>query len=56
LATKELDVVSRQHTISHLLFVREFLTKNNLIVVPHSPYFSVSLIENKTEKLPFLHN
>jgi hypothetical protein len=32
-----------------------FFTKNNMTVVPHSPFFSVSPIENKTERLPFLH-
>jgi hypothetical protein len=42
-------------------FIKEFLTKNNMTVVPHTPYlpdlapcdFSVSLIEDKTEKPPF---
>jgi hypothetical protein len=34
-------------------FAREFLTKNNVTLVPHPPYFSVSVIEDKTEMPPF---
>jgi hypothetical protein len=34
-------------------FTREFLTKNNMTVVHHPPYFSVSPIEDKSEKPPF---
>jgi hypothetical protein len=41
-----------------------FFNKNTMIVIPHIPYlpdlapcdFSVSPTENKTERLPFLHN
>jgi hypothetical protein len=33
-----------------------FFTKNNMIVVLHPPYFSVSPIEDKTERAPFWHN
>jgi hypothetical protein len=31
----------RQRTVSNFLFTREFLTKNNITVVPHPPYFSL---------------
>jgi hypothetical protein len=34
-------------------FTREFLTKNNMAVVLHQPYFSASTIEDKAERLPF---
>jgi hypothetical protein len=37
-------------------FIREFLTINNMTVVPRPPYFSVSPIENKAERLPFWQN
>jgi hypothetical protein len=37
-ATKELAVASQQCTASHSFFTREFLTKNNMTVVPHPPY------------------
>jgi hypothetical protein len=30
-----------------------FFTKNNMTVIPHPPYLSVSLIENKTERRHF---
>jgi hypothetical protein len=55
LVTKELAVASQQHTVSHFLFTREVLTKNNMTLVPHPPSlpFSVSLIEDKTERSPF---
>jgi hypothetical protein len=33
-----------------------FLPKNNMTVIPHPPYFSVSVIEDKTERPPFSHN
>jgi hypothetical protein len=49
LATKVLAVASLQCT-SH---TREFLTKSSMTVVPHPPYFSVSPIEDKTERPPF---
>jgi hypothetical protein len=39
LATKELAVVSRQHTVSHFYTREIFLTKNNISVLPHLPYF-----------------
>jgi hypothetical protein len=35
------------------LFTGEFLTNNNMTVVPHPPYFSVSPTEDKTERPPF---
>jgi hypothetical protein len=41
LATKELAVVSRQRIVSHFLFHQEFLTKSNMTVIPHPPYFSL---------------
>jgi hypothetical protein len=59
--TKELAVASRQCTVSYLIFTREFLIKSNVTVVPHPPnlsdlapceFFSVPLIEDKTERLP----
>jgi hypothetical protein len=34
-------------------FTREFLAKNNMTVVPRPPYFSVSPIEDKTERQTF---
>jgi hypothetical protein len=37
-------------------FTREFLTRKNMTLVSHPPYFSVSPIEDKTERLPFSHN
>jgi hypothetical protein len=45
-------------------FTREFLTKNNMTVIPHPPYspdlapcnFPVSPIKDKTERPPFWHN
>jgi hypothetical protein len=37
-------------------FTMEFLTKSNMTVISHPPSFSVSLIVDKTERLPFLHN
>jgi hypothetical protein len=49
---RKLAVASQQHTVSHFLFTREFLTKN-MTVVPHPSYFPVSPIEDKTERLPF---
>jgi hypothetical protein len=30
--------------------IREFFTKNNMTVIPHPPYFSVSPIEDKTKR------
>jgi hypothetical protein len=53
--TKELAVASWWHTISHFLFSREFLNKNKMTVVPHPRYFSVSPIQDKTERPPFWH-
>jgi hypothetical protein len=47
--TKELAVASSHTSI----FTREFLTKNNMTVVSHPTYFSVSQIENKTGRPPF---
>jgi hypothetical protein len=37
-ATIEQTVASRQHTVSHFHFTKEFLTKNNKTVVSLSPY------------------
>jgi hypothetical protein len=42
-ATKELAVASQQRTVSHFLFNKEFLAKNNMTVVPYPPYFSLFL-------------
>jgi hypothetical protein len=53
MATKELAVALRQRTVPHLFFTREFLTITNMAVVLHPPYFSVSLIEDKTKRPPF---
>jgi hypothetical protein len=40
--TKELADASRQRTVSQFFFsIREFLTKNNMTVVPHPPNFSL---------------
>jgi hypothetical protein len=51
---KELAVVSRQRTVSHYVFHQGFFfTKNNITVGPHPPLFSISLIEDKTERTPF---
>jgi hypothetical protein len=40
---------------SHTSFLAtKFSSKNNLIVIPHPPYFpAVSPIEDKTERQPF---
>jgi hypothetical protein len=53
LSAKDLAVASRQLTVSHFLFIREFFTKSNMTVVTQPPYFSVSLFEDKTERPPF---
>jgi hypothetical protein len=55
LATKEQAAVSWQRTVSHLLFTREFLTKNNMTAAPTNLFFFVSPIEDKTERRPFWH-
>jgi hypothetical protein len=44
LATKEMAFASRQHTVSHFLFITESFTKSNTTVISHPPYFSVSPI------------
>jgi hypothetical protein len=49
LATKGLAAASRQWTISHFFFTREFF-------YPPTILFSVSAIEHKTVRLPFWHN
>jgi hypothetical protein len=36
---KELAVASRQRTISHFIFTREFFNRNNTTFVTHPPYF-----------------
>jgi hypothetical protein len=41
LATKKLAVESLQHTVSNTFFTRNFLTKNNMTVVPHPLHFSL---------------
>jgi hypothetical protein len=41
LATKELAVAPWQHNVSHFLFAREFLTKNNMTVIPQPSYLSL---------------
>jgi hypothetical protein len=39
---------------SHIsFFTRNFLTKDNVTIVPNPPHFSVLVIEDKTERLPF---
>jgi hypothetical protein len=57
LATKEV-LLHHDNSLSHTsFFTREFLTKNNMTIVPHPPYFSlVSPFEDKTERPPFWHN
>jgi hypothetical protein len=50
LETRELAVASQQRTVSHSLSTRKLLTKNNMTAVTHPPYFTVSSIEDKTEK------
>jgi hypothetical protein len=40
LTTRELAVASRQRTVSHFLFHKGILTKHNMTIVPHAPYFS----------------
>jgi hypothetical protein len=61
----EMPVASRQCTLSDFFLTGEFLTKNIITVVPHPTnslclgpprLSSVSLIEDKTERPPFLHN
>jgi predicted SPOUT superfamily RNA methylase MTH1 len=41
LATKELAVLSQQHTSHTYFFTREFLTKNNVTVIQHPAYISL---------------
>jgi hypothetical protein len=44
----------QHNALSHKSFSPwNFFTKNNMTVVPHPPYFSVSPIEDETERLPF---
>jgi hypothetical protein len=44
----------QDNALSHASFLaREFFAKSNMSVTHHPPYFSVSLIEDKTEKPPF---
>jgi hypothetical protein len=39
---KNMTVASQQHTISHVLFQQGITDQNNnMIVVPHPPYFSL---------------
>jgi hypothetical protein len=57
LATNEMAAASWQATVSHFLFfTRELLTKNNMTVVSHPPYFSLFFRLKKTERQPFWHN
>jgi hypothetical protein len=56
LATNELAFASRQRSAIHFLFHNEFLTRSNMSVVPHPPYFSIFPIEDKTERPPYWHN
>jgi hypothetical protein len=56
-ATKLLAVASRQCTVSHSFFDRGFLTKYNMTVVRHPPYFSLFLrLEIKLKGRKFLRN
>jgi hypothetical protein len=51
---RELAVASQERAVSHFLFfTNEFLAENDMAVVPHPPYFSVSPIEDKTERASF---
>jgi hypothetical protein len=38
LATKQLAVASPQRNVPHFLFTKEFSTKNNITVVPHTVF------------------
>jgi hypothetical protein len=53
LAKGELAVATRQRTVSHFFFHRRIFNQNNITVVRHSPYYSVSPIVDKTERPPF---
>jgi hypothetical protein len=41
------------HSLTLLFFTSEFFNKNDMTLVSHLPYFSVSPIESKTEMPPF---
>jgi hypothetical protein len=57
LATKELAVASQEHTISQLIFHKGiFDQKQHDCHPPSTLLFSVSLIEDKTERPPISHN
>jgi hypothetical protein len=45
--------ITTRHSFTLPLSPWNFLTKINMTVVPHLPYFSVSPIEYKTEWMPF---
>jgi hypothetical protein len=47
-------LLHRDNAPSHIsFFTRECFTNTNLTVDPHPPYFSVTMIEDKTERPPF---
>jgi hypothetical protein len=45
-------LLHHDNALSHV-FTGEFLTKNNMTVILHPPYFSVSLIEEKLKSHHF---
>jgi hypothetical protein len=53
LESKELAVAHDNAPSNTSLFIKEFLTKNNMTVVPPTLFFSISPIEDKTERPPF---
>jgi hypothetical protein len=48
--------ITATHRLTHPFFIREFLTKNKMTLVPYTPYFFVSPIENITERPPLWLN
>jgi hypothetical protein len=44
--------ITRKHRLTLSFSPGIFFTKNNMTVLPHPPYFSVSPIEDKTERPP----
>jgi hypothetical protein len=56
MATKELAVASRQRNVLHFLFNQGiFYQEQNDCHPPPTLLFAFSLIEDKTERPPFIH-